>query len=219
MLELLSYPLLATGLGLGLLHAFDADHIMAVSALANDDKKTKAITRYASMWAIGHGSVLLLMGGVAILFGLAFPEALSQWAEYFVGFMLIALGAYSLRSLHKQRLHINIHSHGDIHHAHYVVKESNRHDHRPLFVGVAHGAAGSAPALALLPAINHQSAISTLFYLVIFSIGVLTSMTIFGTLLAYAQKGMGRIHTHFVDTFRAVISIATIFLGFYWVAS
>ncbi|OUR99112.1 hypothetical protein A9Q81_11050 [Gammaproteobacteria bacterium 42_54_T18] len=219
MFELLSFPLLATGLGLGLLHAFDADHIMAVSALASDDKKTKAITRYASMWAVGHGSVLLLMGCVAILFGLAFPKALSLWAEFFVGLMLIALGFYSLWSLHKQRLQIKIHSHGDIHHAHYVVKESNNHDHRPLFVGVAHGAAGSAPALALLPAINQQSAASTLLYLVIFSLGVLSSMTIFGTLLAYAQKGMGRIHTHLVDTFRAGISIATILLGFYWISA
>ena len=217
MFELLSYPLLATGLGLGLLHAFDADHIMAVSALANGDKKTKAITRYASMWAVGHGSVLLMMGCVAILFGLAFPTALSEWAEYFVGFMLIALGGFSLWSLHKQRLHIKTHSHGNIHHAHYVVKESKHHDHRPLFVGVAHGAAGSAPALALLPAINQQSSLSTLLYLVIFSLGVLTSMTVFGTLLAYAQKGMGRIHAHLVDSFRAGISVATIFLGLYWI--
>lgn len=217
MFELLSYPLLITGLGLGLLHAFDADHIMAVSTLANDNKKTKAITRYASMWAVGHGSVLLIMGCIAILFGMAFPTVLSKWAELFVGLMLIGLGSYSLWSLHKQRLHIKIHSHGDIHHAHYVVKESKHHDHRPLFVGVAHGAAGSAPALALLPAINQQSAFSTLVYLIIFSLGVLTSMALFGTLLAYVQKGMGRIHTHLLDTFRAGISIATIFLGLYWI--
>ena len=156
---------------------------------------------------------------LAIIFGLAFPDVISKWAELFVGIMLIGLGVFSLHTLHKERLHINIHSHGDIHHAHYVTKENPpHHDHRPLLVGVAHGAAGSAPALALLPSINQASAFSTLSYLLIFSFGVLTSMAIFGFLLSQTQKGLGKIHVQFVDGFRAIISIATIALGVFWIA-
>ncbi|OUS24513.1 hypothetical protein A9Q99_24245 [Gammaproteobacteria bacterium 45_16_T64] len=222
MLDALSTPILVTGLGLGLLHAFDADHVMAVSSLASGKQKTKTIARYASLWAVGHGSVLLMMGFIAILFGLTFPSIVSHWAELFVGVMLIGLGAMSLRSLYKERLHLKAHSHGDIHHAHFVqhshVNATNSHDHRPLLVGIAHGAAGSAPALALLPAINQSSALSTILYLVIFSFGLLVSMSLFGILLGYSQKGLKKIHEKSFDLFRGIASLSTMGLGVYWIA-
>ena len=218
MLELIN-PMLLTGLGLGLLHAFDADHVMAVSALANKSQRLSTVTRYASMWALGHGSVLLAMGVVALTFGMAFPSVLSQWAELFVGFMLIGLGVFSLRSIIVERLHIKAHSHGDIHHAHFVAEEhATNHDHRPLLVGIAHGAAGSAPALIFALSVNKDSAIGALLYLVVFSFALLTSMSLFGLLLAYVQQGMRKAHQQFLLSFRVLISIATIGLGFHWIS-
>lgn len=219
MIDALSTPILVTGLGLGLLHAFDADHVMAVSSLASDKKKTKTITRYASLWALGHGSVLLAMGIVAIGFGLTFPSIVSHWAELFVGIMLIVLGGMSLRALYKEQLQLKVHSHGDIRHAHYVQEnQTTNHDHRPLLVGIAHGAAGSAPALALLPAINQQSATSTLLYLLIFSFGLLVSMSLFGLILGYSQQGLRHVHEKTFNLLRGSLSLLTMGLGVYWIA-
>lgn len=218
MIDLLN-PMLLTALGLGLLHAFDADHVMAVSALANKNQRLSTITRYASMWAVGHGSVLIIMGLVALAFGMAFPTVVSEWAELFVGFMLIGLGIFSLRTIVVERLHIRVHSHGDIHHAHYVNQENTtNHDHRPLFVGIAHGAAGSAPALIVALSANKDNAIGAILYLVVFSFALLTSMSLFGLVLASVQQGMKKAHQRFLVSFRVLISIATIGLGFHWIS-
>ena len=55
------FTLLMTGLGLGLLHALDADHVMAVSALSNRKPDFKRTLKFSASWAIGHGSVLIIL--------------------------------------------------------------------------------------------------------------------------------------------------------------
>ena len=56
------FSLLLTGLGLGLLHALDADHVMAVSALSNRKPSLQRTLKFSANWAIGHGSVLIMLG-------------------------------------------------------------------------------------------------------------------------------------------------------------
>ena len=65
------YSILSLGFGLGLLHALDADHIMAVSSLASTNGKDKknwsgrSMLWFCTRWAVGHGAILL---SLAILF-------------------------------------------------------------------------------------------------------------------------------------------------------
>ena len=57
------FSLLILGFGLGSMHALDADHVMAITALNNGKQANNwRILRFAMTWAVGHGIVLLTAG-------------------------------------------------------------------------------------------------------------------------------------------------------------
>lgn len=183
--------LLGLGFGLGLVHALDADHVMAVSALASTRPGVRECLRFALRWALGHGGTLLLVGGTAFALGLAIPEALARDAELAVGIVMIGLGAWVLRDALRRRAHLHFHHHDGVPvHAHWHThaprgahaSDAHRHGHAAVLVGALHGTAGSAPMLALLPAVAEGSAGLGLAYLVAFSAGVLVAMLVFGGL-------------------------------------
>jgi sulfite exporter TauE/SafE len=183
--------LLGLGFGLGLVHALDADHIMAVSALATSRPGLRECLRFALRWALGHGGTLLGVGGAAFALGLAIPASFARAAELAVGLMMIGLGAWVLRDALRQRAHLHFHRHDGVPvHAHWHIHaphaahaaDAHRHGHGAVLVGALHGTAGSAPLLALLPAVAEGSAAVGLAYLVAFSAGVLVAMLAFGGL-------------------------------------
>ena len=78
--------LLALGAGGGLLHALDADHILAVSTVAaGGDASRRRVLRTALNWALGHGLSLGVVTLSVLGLGLAMPEGLSAMAELLVG--------------------------------------------------------------------------------------------------------------------------------------
>ena len=89
-------PMLLLGGGLGLVHAFDADHVMAVSALSAEKPGIKRTFFYSSHWALGHSGVLLGLGFLLLLFGFSLPDNFVYLAELAVGVLLIGLGAFLL---------------------------------------------------------------------------------------------------------------------------
>ncbi|MEK6650701.1 MAG: RsmD family RNA methyltransferase, partial [Bacteroidota bacterium] len=142
---------LASGFTLGCLHAFDADHIAAVSALASRTRRAVAAMRLGITWGLGHSFVLLVVGGTIVMFRLSVPTAAQEWAEILVGVLLIGLGAWTLvlvrrdwhqhvhRHAHDGSEHLHIHAHeGGDHHEH-----EHRHRHSMLVIGAAHGLAGT----------------------------------------------------------------------------
>ena len=108
----------------GLIHALDADHIMAVSAIAAKKLGMKAIIRLCINWSLGHGLVLFIFGSLILLFGLTIPVEISHYAEKIVALLLIAIGGWILKDLYQAGTHIHFHSHNGItRHAHW-----HRHD-------------------------------------------------------------------------------------------
>src|SRR5918996_2953850 len=84
---------------LGLRHASDPDHLVAVTSLvAADDGDTRAATRLGAWWGIGHGGTLLVVGLPLIAFKSQLPAWLEQGAEKGVGVVILAL---ALRVLYK----------------------------------------------------------------------------------------------------------------------
>ena len=76
---------LAVALGiaflLGLRHATDPDHLMAVTALvARDQSSTRSAARLGAIWGAGHATALLLIGLPLILLGTALPNPLEASA-------------------------------------------------------------------------------------------------------------------------------------------
>lgn len=225
-----SFAILSLAFGLGMLHALDADHIMAVSGLAARRPSLRGSLRFCVRWAIGHGLVLLLIGGAVLLLGMAIPETLSSLAELLVGIVLITIGAWVLWDLIKQRTHLHFHAHDHLpQHAHWHSHgkkqahndaahrhELHRHEHSAVLVGLLHGTAGSAPFLALLPmsAMNH-SPWHGMLYLFLFCGGVLLSMFIFGGLLGSTFHWLTRWGNRSVQVLRSGVALSAMGFGSY----
>ena len=230
-----SLPLLLTGLGLGLLHALDADHVMAVSALSNERPSVRRTLRFSANWALGHGGMLLLLGLIMFGIGLSIPEVLQHSAELMVGVLLIVIGLVCLYKIRREKLQLKAHQHGDVAHLHWVKADDNSHSqhnleskqnldshtldsHKPVFVGLLHGLAGSAPALALIPAVSTGQLALALGYLTVFSLGVMASMLMFGLGFGAMQQLISQRFVRFFQWQRQGISLLAIALGCFWIS-
>lgn len=218
MIESAQWALLTLGFGLGLLHAFDADHIMAVSAMASRQPRLRQNLAYAIRWSLGHGGVLLLLGVLVSVAGIQLPESVLALFEALVGVLLIGLGVWLLLSIRRQRLMLVPHSHGETWHVHLQDKRPHTESsaHTPVMVGLVHGLAGSAPVLALLPAIQQGQTLVATAYLALFGLGMLLSMTLFGYGLTYLQHGLLHWNERLFQLFRQTLGGATIAFGGYW---
>jgi len=237
--------ILLLAFGAGLLHALDADHIMAVTAIASKKLGMKAIVRLCLNWSLGHGFVLFVLGSLILILGLAIPVEVSEYAEKFVAVLLITIGGLVLSDLHKTRTHVHFHSHKGLRkHAHwhrhknYHAFEKNKekkinfnfltnnqiklkkindhqHDHSAVIVGVVHGLAGLAPLLAIIPMAKQPLWLSVV-YLLIFCIGVFLSMLLFGGVLEKLFRYIQKYGTGSVNVIRGLVGMTSIFLGLSW---
>lgn len=215
--------LLLLGFGLGLTHALDADHIMAVTSLASREPGWRRTLRFCGAWAIGHGLTLLTVGTVVLALGWHLHAALYGTAERLVGAVLIALGLWLWADLWRRRVRLRAHRHDGVTHVHLVAGQGPDHhshwaDHGPVFVGVLHGLAGAAPLMALLPSVQAGSAWIGLGYLVVFSVGVLVSMAGFGLAFGTLQDWVARRGTALMNGLRLVVGGLAIGLGGMWLA-
>lgn len=218
--------ILGLAFGLGLLHALDADHIVAVSGLAGTRPNRRTSLRFCMHWAIGHGLTLLSIGAVVLVLGMAVPVELSHVAESLIGVILILIGLWILWDLRRCRAHLHFHGHdGLLPHAHWHVHHSEdewqRHDHHKehhgaVLVGVLHGAAGSAPLLALIPITAIHSPWLGMTYLLVFGLGVLVTMAIFGGLIGIAFHRLARWGDMVIQRARSVVAVTSLAVGSFW---
>jgi ABC-type nickel/cobalt efflux system permease component RcnA len=174
------------GLVLGFRHAFEPDHLAAVSTLATRQGSLGAAVRLGLAWAVGHtASVGVVVLGI-VAFNLRLPESLWPVADLLVGILLVGLGGSVLWRYLRGRWHLHAHSHtpdGGLHlhlhsHAHGM---SHAHTHnvadvrRSLGFGLLHGLAGSAAILLLLVAAAPTRA-SQLAYFLAFGLGTMGGM-------------------------------------------
>ncbi|MFO0690965.1 MAG: urease accessory protein [Myxococcota bacterium] len=176
---------LAVAFLLGLIHAVDADHVMALSVFATRERGAAAGARAGLRWSLGHGAVLLVVGLVFVGLGLALPATWTAIAERAVGIVMIGLGAWVWIELARRRAHLHFHAHDGLRphahwhahrHAHPAARAPrHQHEHGALFVGALHGLAGSAPLLVVLP-IAASAPAAAAAYLVLFGLGVAVAM-------------------------------------------
>jgi hypothetical protein len=198
---------------------------MAIAALATDGhgRHTRArIVQTAIGFAVGHMLTLAIGAIVAIGFGFVLPAAMSAGAETVGGVLLIVLGGLGLWSVFTGRAYGHLHQEvggrrrwhfhfGMGHHPH-------GHSRVPAVLGAVF-AVSSLRALMLLEpfgASAHGLALPVLLLLnILFGLGILISMSLFGVLLARvlsigAVETMGRVAA-------AVVAVASILLGAYWI--
>ena len=165
--------ILALGFLLGMRHATDSDHVVAVTTIVSQQRNVMSAAVTGIVWGIGHSVTLLLFGSAIILFGVVIPDRLGMALEFCVALMLIMLGVLNLGS-RRRRLN-EAHEHAHAHSFHLRI--------RPLIVGIVHGLAGSAAvALLVLPLIRNPYWAT--FYLLIFGAGTIAGMMLITALIA-----------------------------------
>lgn len=169
--------ILFLGFALGMRHATDPDHVVAVTAIVGAERKPFAAARVGAMWGLGHTSTILALGGAIILFHIALSPHVGLALEFAVALFLMALGLWNLFS--KQRSHSHPHP-GPSATPPLAMRPLTM---RPLAMGLVHGLAGSA-AIALLVLGTIDDASWALVYLAVFGVGTIAGMMVLTTLLA-----------------------------------
>jgi high-affinity nickel permease len=171
---------------LGLRHATDPDHLVAVTTLiaGEESSRSRRAVRLALAWGLGHGLALLVLGGAVVVFGAHLPPVAVTAAEALVGLIVIAL---ALRLLVRVRRGSLVeHRHGLPLHAHPV-----RGRWQAFAVGVAHGTGGSAGiSVLLLARISDQGL--ALAALLLFAAGTALSMALASVCFARGLGGSPR---------------------------
>jgi len=134
--------LMVLGFFLGMRHATDPDHVIAVTTIVARQKSRAGAATIGAAWGLGHTLTILVVGGGMILFGWVIPPRIGLSMEFSVGVMLILLGLMNLtgvmRGMRANRLirgakqeHSHPHSHGDYVHTHAHVHNPEAHPHKP----------------------------------------------------------------------------------------
>jgi ABC-type nickel/cobalt efflux system permease component RcnA len=124
------------GFALGMRHATDPDHVIAVTAIVTRERRLGAATRTGLVWGLGHSLTVLIVGCAIIVLRIKVPVRLGLAMEFGVGVALILLGlpaAAALVTGVKARLgaadepdlkvHSHVHSHGGATHSHAHVHD------------------------------------------------------------------------------------------------
>ena len=147
MITLLS--IIALGFFLGMRHATDPDHVIAVTTIVSRQRSIRHAALIGILWGMGHTITIFLVGSGIILFGVVIPAWLGLTMELSVGLMLILLGVLNLtgfmtwitetftpaarnsgdESESDLHAHLHAHVHGDYIHTHPHRHEPGKHGH------------------------------------------------------------------------------------------
>ena len=132
----------ALGFFLGMRHATDPDHIIAISTLVARHRDPRRAAVIGMVWGVGHTLTILVVGGGIVLLGWVIPPRVGLSLELSVGVMLIVLGIMNLTAVlgsveeassghpHGQ-VHAHPHQHGDYVHSHVHGHDPEAHPHAP----------------------------------------------------------------------------------------
>ena len=207
--------ILALGFFLGMRHATDADHVVAVTTIVSRERSPWSALRVGALWGLGHSATIVAVGGAIILFGLVIPPRIGLSMEFSVAIMLIVLGAMNLSGAMKRIADV---AHGHSHDGAQPLESSRTsgsiapedtsrgffHRLRPLIVGFVHGLAGSA-AVALLVLTTIKDATWAILYLAIFGGGTVLGMMV----LTLAMAGPLALASRMFGSFEKKLAGAT----------
>ena len=137
---------IALGFFLGMRHATDPDHVIAVTTIVARHRSVKHAALIGGLWGVGHTLTILAVGGAIILLGWVIPVRVGLSMEFSVGLMLILLGIMNLTGIMEwiysnfsasamlapaAEIHSHSHSHGDYIHTHPHAHKPEAHTHDP----------------------------------------------------------------------------------------
>ena len=224
---------LTLGFLLGLKHATDADHVVAVSTIISEYRNAWRGIWIGASWGLGHTTPLLIIGTAILLVKESLIdqyETIAPYLEFLVGIMLIFLGIQVFWNLRRRNVHVHEHLEEDPPHAHIHThnpqqetsdedQESKHHFFNPgkpffrlksYLVGVVHGLAGSA---AVMLAVLLTDAVTSFWigmvYIVLFGVGTVLSMGVLTLIMGipFALTGQNQRLSTAVSSVAALASI------------
>lgn len=203
------FSIIALGFFLGMRHATDADHVVAVTTIVSRERSVRSAALIGILWGLGHTLTIFLVGSLIILFGVVIPPRLGLTMELSVGLMLILLGILNLSGMMQwitQNFGAGVthtHSHGGVVHSHGTPADASEAENapslgwldrtfgrlglyqtlRPLAIGIVHGLAGSA-AVALLVLTTIRVSYLAIAYLLVFGLGTVAGMMLITAAIA-----------------------------------
>jgi high-affinity nickel-transport protein len=169
--------LVLLGFLLGIRHAVDPDHVVAVGTMATRSYSFRRSAGLGVMWGVGHTMTVMIVGGTIVLLRTALSPRIALTMEFAVAMMLIVLGVSNLIGARRE--------------------ERAGTSVRPLVVGMVHGMAGSA-AIALLVLATIRDSSLGLLYLLFFGLGTIagmvavTALLVLPVSLAASHAGLSR---------------------------
>jgi hypothetical protein len=133
------------GFFLGMRHATDADHVVAIATIVSREHSMAGSAVIGAAWGVGHTVTVMAVGAAIIAFGVVIPPQLGMSMEFAVGIMLVLLGVLTLTGMGsvvgaahahacapgRQELdvHDHLHAHGDYVHRHPHGHDPGAHGH------------------------------------------------------------------------------------------
>jgi ABC-type nickel/cobalt efflux system permease component RcnA len=214
--------ILALGFFLGMRHATDPDHVIAISTIVARQPSIRGAALVGAVWGLGHTLTILVVGGGIVLLGWVIPPRLGLSMELSVGVMLIVLGIMNLTSVlgriaetpagdpHSHGVHSHPHQHGDYVHSHAHGHDPEVHPHRPDQTPVA----GSA-AVALLVLTTIGNPVWGVLYLAVFGVGTLAGMMLMTMVIALPFATAGPRFARLNHRLRLACGLASLGFGLF----
>ncbi len=181
--------ILALGFLLGMRHATDPDHVIAITTIVTKQRGIAKAGLIGALWGLGHTFTIFVVGTLIILFQVSIPPRVGLSMEFAVAAMLILLGILNLTGVlawFQRRF-----TPTSVDPAPSVDPDAERisqkirlfYIFRPLVIGIVHGLAGSA-AVALLVMTSIRDPWWAIAYLLIFGIGTVAGMMLITGVIA-----------------------------------
>ena len=224
MIETLPFTALFLGFLLGLAHAFDPDHVVAVGTLAADSENLRQSSWLGVCWGLGHTVTLTVVGGMVLILKWTIPVQVAMRLEGLVGMMIVLLGANIVWNVSRGwTVHAHTHSHdGSTHshlHLHAHQEESHRHQknwsaQKACGVGMVHGVAGSA-ALSMTVLSAMPSTGVGLIYILLFGAGSMGGMALMSAAMGVPFVWGSSKWKQWIQPLKAVVGVLAIVFGSY----
>lgn len=207
----------AMGLAVGIQHAFEPDHVVAVSTQIQksqiDQRHSKqlrdSLTKSSILgiiWGAGHTTTLVLMGFIVYLLAITIDNQIFSGFELLVGIMLMFLGFTTIlnKKISFKHKHPHKHKDGTIHFdEHEHADSEHTHNHKSYVIGLIHGLAGSG-SIVVLTASTLEHVEIVLIFITIFGIGSMIGMTLISGIL-----GLPFILSNKIPNFQKIIRYCT----------
>ncbi|UQA57904.1 hypothetical protein [Polyangium aurulentum] len=186
------------GLGLGVKHAFEPDHVAAVCTFVARGGTVGRAALSGALWGLGHGAVIVVGGGALIATGASVPAPLAAVLEGAVAVMLVGLGIAAIVAWRRQRG--------------AVQPPPPPPGKRPLAVGLVHGAAGTA-ALTIFVASTIPARHAALAFVGVFGLASVLAMAFVAALMAWPLRSATQRSPKLAPRVQLVAGIASIAAG------